>query len=554
MLRAVDGAGSTAPVPAGQPQPPQHVRRAQMNAWDWYIGAGLILIYASGRFNRPRINRVSTTRLRFYGAATAYCVATFLLYVLLAGPLSDSTHLPSFLQIGASGENPLEKLNLSGPLVAALALTVLLPNFPVIAQIDERLLQFFKVLGNIPLEAILQSEQLYRSEVRVPAAMRAELQAYVRNRLELSGITEGDLAFDDGRDSPQGYWTVLLSLILQIEAWHGRRTYVGVFNDLQEEYAQIQTRFEKVTVASARYFCLLHDLPPGDRSPDRLLTECRRNFREQCDELYRELCRFIARGVLKSEWTRAERHRTFARMGFDSAHQIGETLNPNQVVTLVAMLFSVLLIALTVVGSHMQLGARMGIQRAFMISIMVATIYGAAVVAAVLLKARWPRTGAERPVLGYLAAGAAAIARGAVRSVIFKSLLFGSFYEALFDLRYTYPYLALAFMAAVTTSFLCDDYAMAPAAAPRIARWLEGLAAAGVLAAIAYFVWHALPGTKIEPSRIPPLSMLLSTASLIGLIIGCMVPTWYRRAIRRCRADHVASSAAPAGTYERAYA
>lgn len=525
-----------------------------MNEWDWYIGAGLILIYASGRFNRPKINRVSTTRLRFYGAATAYCVATFLLYVLLAGPLSDSTHLPSFLQIGASGENPLEKLNLSGPLVAALALTVLLPNFPVIAQIDERLLQFFKVLGNIPLEAILQSEQLYRSEVCVPADMRAELQAYVRNRLELSGITEGDLAFEDGRDSPQGYWTVLLSLILQIEAWHGRRAYVGVFNDLQEEYAQIQTRFEKVTVASARYFCLLHDLPPGERSPDRLLTECRRNFREQCDELYRELCRFIARGVLKSEWTRAERNRTFARMGFDSAHQIGETLNPNQVVTLVAMVFSVLLIALTVVGSHMELGARMEIQRAFMISIMVATIYGAAVVAAVLLKARWPRTGAERPVLGYLAAGAAAIASGAVLSVVFKSLLFGSFYEALFDLRYTYPYLALAFTAAVTTSFLCDDYAIAPAAAPRFVRWLEGLAAAGALAAIAYFVWHGLWGTGIDPVRIPPLSMLLSTAALIGLIIGCMVPTWYRGAMSRRQANQVAPLSAQAGNYQSAYA
>jgi hypothetical protein len=525
-----------------------------MNEWDWYIGAGLILIYASGRFNRPKINRVSTTRLRFYGAATAYCVATFLLYVLLAGPLSDSTHLPTFLQIGAAGENPLDKLNLSGPLVAAVALTVLLPNFPIIAQIDERLLQFFKVLGNIPLEAILQSEQLYRSEVRVPADMRAELQAYVRDRLELSGITEDDLAFEDGRDSPQGYWTVLLSLILQIEAWHGRRTYVGVFNDLQEEYAQIQMRFDKVTRTGARYFCLLHDLPPGERSRDRLLTECRRNFGEQCDELYRELCRFIARGVLKSGWTRAERNRTFAQMGFQSTHQIGETLNPNQVVSLVAMLFAVLLIALTVVGSHMQLGSQMEVQRAFILSIMVATIYGAAVVAAVLLKARWARTGAERPVLGYLAAGATAIGSGAVLSVIFKSLLFGSFYEALFDLRYTYPYLALAFMAAVTTSFLCDDYATAPAAAPRLTRWLEGLAAAGALAGTGYFVWYALPGTGIEQSRVPPLMMLLSTAAVIGLIIGCMVPTWYRGAMGRRQANQVATIPAQAGNYQRAYA
>jgi hypothetical protein len=65
-------------------------------------------------------------------------------------------------------------------------------------------------------------------------------------------------------------------------------------------------------------------------------------------------------------------------------------------------------------------------RRAFL-SIMVASIYGAAIVAAVLLKGRWPRTGEERPVLGYLAAGATAVVSAAILSVIFKSLLFMSF-------------------------------------------------------------------------------------------------------------------------------
>jgi hypothetical protein len=517
-------------------------------SFEWYLGTLLIVIYAWGRFNRPTANRVSTTRLRFYGAATAYCVATFLVYVLIAGLLSDSPDLLAALQIGAAGHDPLDQMKLSGPLVAALALTVLLPNFPVIAQIDERLLQFFKMLGNIPLEAILQSEQLYRSNASVPARMRAEMEGYVRNRLELAGITEDDLAFEDGRDSPQGYWTVLLSLIIQIDAWHGNRSYVGVFNDLAEEYAHIQARFEKVTATGARYFRLLHDLPPGGRSPSPLLTECSRNFRDQCDELYRDLCRFIARGVLKSGWTRAERNRTFDQMGFASAHEIGETLNPNQVVTLVAMLFSVLLIALTLVGSQMQ------IQRAFFISIMVATIYGGAVVAAVLLKGRWPRTTDERPVLGYLAAGATAVTSAAFLSVIFKSLLFMSFYRALLDLGYTYPYFALAFMAAVATSFLCDDYATTPADAPRLTRWLEGLAAAGVLAGTAYFVLQALPGTGIEPERIPRPVVFLPTAAVIGLIIGATVPTWYRTALCRRQANQVAAASAQEATYQRAYA
>jgi hypothetical protein len=121
-------------------------------------------------------------------------------------------------------------------------------------------------------------------------------------------------------------------------------------------------------------------------------------------------------------------------MGFRSPHEIGETLNPNQLVTLVAMLFSVLLIALTLVGSQM------AIQRAFLLAIMVASIYGAAIVAAVLLKGRWPRTAEQRPVIGYVAAGTAAVASAAVLSVAFKSLLYMSFYASLLDLRYTYPY------------------------------------------------------------------------------------------------------------------
>jgi hypothetical protein len=45
-------------------------------------------------------------------------------------------------------------------------------------------------------------------------------------------------------------------------------------------------------------------------------------------------------------------------MGFDSVHEIGETLNPNQVVTLVAMLFSAILITLTLVGSQMAIQRR----------------------------------------------------------------------------------------------------------------------------------------------------------------------------------------------------
>jgi hypothetical protein len=69
------------------------------------------------------------------------------------------------------------------------------------------------------------------------------------------------------------------------------------------------------------------------------------------------------------------------------------------------------------------------------------------------------------------------------------------------------------------------------------------------------FVWPALPGTGIERGRIPPSMMLLSTAALIGLIIGCLVvPTWYRGAMGRRQAQQVATIPAQAGAHQRAYA
>jgi len=129
-----------------------------------------------------------------------------------------------------------------------------------------------------------------------------------------------------------------------------------------------------------------------------------------------------------------------------------------------------------------------------------------------------------------------------------------SFYEALFDLRCTYPYFALAFMAAAATSFLCDDYATTPADAPWFTRWLEGLAAAGLLAGTAYLVWQALPNTPISPDRIPRLVSLLPAAALIGLIIGATVPTWYRTALCRRQATRSGAASVHEAGYERAYA
>jgi hypothetical protein len=165
----------------------------------------------------------------------------------------------------------------------------------------------------------------------------------------------------------------------------------------------------------------------------------------------------------------------------------------------------------------------------------VETIYGAAIVCAILLKGRWPTTTGERPVLGYVVSGVVAGAMAALLSVAFKSLLLLSFYDAALNLRFTYPYLALSFMAAVATACCCDDFAAA-SEDPWFARWLEGLGTGLALSATGYFVWQALDSIAAAsptPRHIPDLRLLIATTALIGVVIGVTVPTWYRRALHR---------------------
>ena len=181
---------------------------------------------------------------------------------------------------------------------------------------------------------------------------------------------------------------------------------------------------------------------------------------------------------------------------------------------------------------------------------MVASIYGAATVVAVLLKGAGREPVRSGPFLLPRSRGYRAGHRRAVVSDLQVSTVHGLLCRgARSTLRL--PLFRAGFMATVVTSFLCDDHATAPAEAPGFTRWLEGwtrpAAGRNCIFRVAGIAEH-----DNSPERFP-LGALLLSAALIGLIIGTSVPTWYRAALHRRQADRVAAASAHEAGYERTY-
>src|SRR4029450_10611079 len=174
----------------------------------------------------------------------------------------------------------------SGPLLAALILTVLLPNFPVICRIDQGLLKFFQDMGNIPLEVRLLSAQLRKADIEIPAAVQKDAQSYVKNKLESAGLKAEYLCFTKC-DTPQYDWTRIVSMMTVLRSWEGGRRYAAMLSEFAEDYKQVNDKFERLNVSAARCFPMfLAGAPAGTKSAagaglPNPIAECRRAFQEQ---------------------------------------------------------------------------------------------------------------------------------------------------------------------------------------------------------------------------------------------------------------------------------
>jgi hypothetical protein len=510
--------------------------------FDWTLGLAMVLTYAVGRFNTPNTNRSSTTVARFWFALLSYCVGVFFLYLLLAGVVTNSPDIVKALGIG--GEAVTDEIShASGPLLAALILTVLLPNFPVISRIDQGLLKFFQDMGNIPLEVRLLSTQLRKAEIEIPAAVQRDAQSYVKSKLEPAGLGADYLCFTKC-DTPQYDWTRIVAMMTVLRSWEGKRRYAAMLGAFADDYKQVNDKFERLNVAAARCFPIFLTGAPAAKKPAaggnaRLpnpIAECRRAFQHQCEDLFNDIANLLARGILKCEFTRRERDARLAEAGFVELDTAVGGVDPNKIVAAIAMVF-VILVTGVLLASRLLGESTFDIRRILTMSVMVAVIYGGAIVCALLPKSTWGFANRSkvggRPYAGYAATSALTAVTAAAVSVAFKSIIFQDFRGAAMDLQWTYPWLGLSAVASAVLAYLADDYRTGERAAPAWARWAEGAAAGLILTATSVLVHDLLAAIALDEGYprdrpVPSLPMVMAVTAAIGFALGATIPHWYR--------------------------
>ena len=484
---------------------------------EWLIGVSLIFIFAHSRFNTPKSNRSSTTVYHFYFAFFCYFLSLCILYALLSGGISAAS--PALINLlTKSSANNGEHLA-SGPLLSALILTTLLPNFPVLSKIDAWLRRAFQDIGRIPREARELSGNMRRATFVVPEHRIDEI------RRNLADFHETDIRFHPDK-SPQSEWIQVTSLILEVMSWSDKRKYSGFLESFKTDYRGIKTTYEKLRVKALKCFRWMSDYDGTDEALFNLLKECQKDFQDQMIVLKKDLSNFIARGVLSCEMTAKERRAKLEKMGFIDIADDRSPLTVHQVVAIGCIVFLFMFF-----GNLILKKTQTTISHAMLLSTMVATIYGLSILLTIYLKVVWSfadiRRVGQRPVASYLVSGLLAVVVAFLISLTFKFFLLWDLKDALEKIKTIYPWFLLSFTVSVVLSYLCDNGVLSKKPLPPWMRWVESIACGVVLTAASSvaIVWLSqIRG--LELTSIPPVKVLISCG--VGMAVGYFVPHWYR--------------------------
>ena len=570
---------------------------------EWVLGALFVLIYAHRRFNTPKQVATQTTRFRFHFSGLSYYTSSLVLFVMIANVIHLSPELLSALfpdPTAAPGGGLSEDVkNLSAPLLSAVILTAFLPHSPLLSQIDDAILGFFRRIGRIPIAAVVLGTQLRRSDLAIPEVshrlsydrtMKSEPAIKLFVQKQLKGITPDDLQFERS-DSVAYRTTAMIWLMMEVNTWAAARNYRSFFDSVETERQEISRDFEKLISLFSQYNHLKHQYENSEKEALKpTLDHSIQNFSELHDDLKRKICDLIARAVLSQEYTSSDRQFRIEQIGFALPRA---PFDLDHFLSLTVVFFIVMLAGISLAGSDsFQEETVDRLMRASMVAI----IFGSAVVCAVLPKAKFGFANIlrkrSRPYSGYLFSGLLAVACGAMISITFKTFWFRSLRSALNDMELNYPWLILTFTMAVTVAYLADNFVLPrrpSVSARRFVRWvlglvhrdskdawiisrigessaqavvrfffdrskvaalnppvwisvLEGLLAAAVLSSVAFMIVYPMleetgaPFTT-QPSDLDKRYLVTVISAVLGLLAGGTVPRLRRRVLLEQRQE-----------------
>ena len=219
---------------------------------DWVVTlicAAVVAVHAWDRYNTPETNRVSTTRSLFLFTGAGYVSASLILYLLLSEVLLRPD---TGLFLGLEGPKKILSDYSSPPVLAALLLTVLLPNTPIVSEADRWLLERFRLWGRIPHGVRNLAQELTPQALHVTPAEVAELQAWIA----AEGEVPDDLAGVVSAEAPEtarGGLARVLRLYLELQKLETAVAYRNAFRSQQDAWLAVKEDF-RVFLAESQAF------------------------------------------------------------------------------------------------------------------------------------------------------------------------------------------------------------------------------------------------------------------------------------------------------------
>jgi len=506
-----------------------------------FIAALLVGLYAWGRFNTPRTVRSQTSRFQYLASCVVYAMSCEGIFFFLTWVLEQKqTGILTFLRIGASGVNDPQVSGLEAPLLAALMLTTLLPSFPILRDLDTKMLATFHRMGAIPFNAVRWGQQLeFTPFVVTPQSLEAA-QGYVYGTATLPNALVAQLTADADADKIRHAFTRVIVLYGALRRLNGWARF-------QDAYPDDATLFEK-KMGSCFAHCVGYFALSGQLSQQNLqpAVDAADDITKVMAESDFEVRLMLSRVLLYSCPNEAAMAQRLREIGF-TMQLPRHVVLPLNLLAFDVLGVIVLFLAATWLSSLFASGS-MQIGQAFSIALLTAINHSIAAVFAVVPKQLWSfanrqRT-KERPGLAYIVSGLCTLTIGLAVSYCFyvARVNVAADPSQIPVFAEQSKWLLLATVLSMAVAFCCDDFLQGNPEPPWL-RYAEGAAIAALMAVIGLVVasWMNTGTPSVSPNdQAVRMVFRIVLSAAIGALFGTTIPHWYRNSVRQ--ADEVALS------------
>ncbi|WP_321922300.1 hypothetical protein [Paraburkholderia guartelaensis] len=490
------------------------------------IASLLVCFYAWKRFNTPNTVRSQTSQFQYYGSGVTYVASCEGVLLLMTWVLKENPGLLEVFHTGSEGQVDEKVTGLDAPVVAALMLTTLLPTFPVLRDLDAKMLAFFHRMGAIPFNALRWSQRLGCDCFTVTDSGLERAKQYVRGAPDLQDDLALQMVNEPGVDRMRYAFTEVAVLYVTYRDLDIQPRFGNAFPDVASEF---ESRMANFFAHCLGYFATTAQLSSSSMQP---APDAAENIRKVILAGAADVRLMLARVLLSSCINDVAVAQKFRKMGF--AIPASKRIQLPYNLLCLDLLGVVSLFSIT---TWLSAGA-MPVEKAFAIGLLVAVNHVTAAALALLPKQVWNFAdicqAKERPILAYFLSALAAFTVGLAVSYCFYGLRVHYLVSSgpILPFPAQCKWLLLSTMLAFALAFECDNYRSE--AAPPWLRWVEGAGLAMLMAATGAFVVHWLRADQLQlhPHDMPPkLWLPIGLSAAIGALFGSTIPHWYRACV-----------------------